>query len=217
MVAENSKDNFRFLLPRYFAHGLVFSMFTLIFGFVWVALVLGLIVLGALIGLIIGILLLFYVFGAINAFLMGQIWNIQVHRNWKSLLIHGLALYVAFLAVSIPSFFISFYMPSLPSAAILFIAYCFIDGYVAKTVGGHWKEEGSQGEAHAFEFGFVAKMAVFLMTALAGTGFAVGLLLLLWSLLGGYWSEFLLFLTVFSGVATFIGLIILSLTKTENQ
>jgi hypothetical protein len=63
------------------------------------------------------------------------------------------------------------------------------------------------------EFGFTAKLAVLLVTALAGIGFAIGPLLPLWSLLGGYWSEFLLFFTGFSGVVTLIGLIILSLTK----
>jgi len=65
------------------------------------------------------------------------------------------------------------------------------------------------------KLGFVARLAVFLVTALGGTGFAIGLLLLVWSLIGGYWSEFLLFFTVFSGIVALIGLFILHLSKDE--
>lgn len=226
MIAGNSKDVFfRYLLPRYFAHGLLFSIFTLIIGFVWGTILLGLIVLGALIGLIIGFLILCFIFGAVNTFLMDRIWNVGVDENWKSLLVHGFALSIAFLVVSIPSFIISLYAPSWPTTMVLFIIYCFIDGYVAKTIGGYWKEEGNLREANLtsesppaterapMELGLTAKLAVLLVTALAGAGFTIGLLLLLWSLLGGYYSEFLLFLTGFSGVVTLIGVIILSLTK----
>jgi len=65
------------------------------------------------------------------------------------------------------------------------------------------------------ELSFTVKLAVLLITTLAGTGFAIGLMLLAWSLFGGYWSEFLIFLTGFSGVVTLIGVIILHYSKAE--
>jgi len=226
MVEENSKESLlRYLLPRYFVHGLLFSIFGLIIGIVLIIILLGLFVFGALIGLIIGLILLFLVFGAVNTFLMDRIWNIQVNENWKSLLVHGFALVIAFLVVSIPSFIISLYAASLPTTIVLFIIYCLIDGYVAKAVGSYWREKGALGEADLvsgrsratarapIQLGFTATLIVLLITALAGTGFAIGLLLLLWSLLGGLLPEFLLFLTGFSGLVTLIGVIILSLSK----
>lgn len=75
--------------------------------------------------------------------------------------------------------------------------------------------EARRAERILMNLSFTAKMAVFLVTALGGTGFLIGLLLLAWSLLGGYWSEFLLFFTAFSGVVALIGLFILRLSKNE--
>ena len=217
MVEENSKESLlRYLLPRYFAHGLLFSIFGLIFGIVLIGIFLGLIVFAALIGLIIGLILLFLVFGAINAFLMNRVWNIQVNENWTSLLVHGFALAIAFLIVSIPSFIIRLYAASLPTTIVLFIIYCIIDGYVAKAVGNYWMVSRATGRT-PIQLGFTGTLIVLLITALAGTGFAIGLLLLVWSLLGGILPEFLLYLTGFSGLVTLIGIIILSLSKGELQ
>jgi len=213
MAEENSEESFfRYLLPRYFVHGLLFSIFGFIISLLLVLIFLGLIFLGALIGLIIGFLLLFLVLGAVNAFLMDRIWNIQVDEDWKSLLVHGFALGIAFLVVSIPSFIISFYAASLPTTIVLFIIYCLIDGYVAKAVGSYWIVSRATGRT-PIQLGFTATLIVLLITALAGTGFAIGLLLLVWELLGGLLPEFLLFLTGFSGLVTLIGVVILSLSK----
>lgn len=139
MVEENSKESLlNYLLPRYFVHGLLFSIFGLIIGIVLGVILLGLVVFAALIGLIIGFLILFLVLGVVNKFLMDRIWSIQVNDDWESLLVHGFALTIAFLAVSIPSFIIRLYASSLPTAIVLFLIYCFIDGYAAKAVGSFW-------------------------------------------------------------------------------
>jgi hypothetical protein len=63
----------------------------------------------------------------------------------KSLLIHGLVLFFVLLIVSIPSIVINFSMPSIPVAIVVFIVYCFIDGYVARAVG-NMGEEIDRGE-----------------------------------------------------------------------
>jgi len=215
MVEENLKESFfRYLLPRYFVHGLLFSIFGFVIGLLLVFIFVGLIVLGAFIGLIIGFLLLFLVLGAVNAFLMDTIWGIQSNENWKSVLVHGFALAIVFLIVSIPSFIISLYAASLPTTIVLFIIYCFIDGYVGKTVGSYWMISPATRRIK-IQLGYAGTLIVLLITALAATGFLVGLLLLVWSLVGGIFSGFLLFLTGFSGLVTIIGIIILSLSKDE--
>jgi hypothetical protein len=219
-MVEESSESSKYLLLRYFGHGILFSVFGFVLGLVWAVILLGLVVVGALIGLIIGFILLFFVFSLVNAFLMDEIWSIQVKKNWMSLLFHGFALVIAFLFVSIPSFIISFYASSLPTAIVLFIIYCFIDGYVAKAVGSFWKEEGEASRATrraSIKLGYAATMIVLLITAMAGTGFAISLLLLVWLWLGGMVSEFLLFLAGLSGAVTLIGIIILSLFKRELE
>jgi hypothetical protein len=129
-----------FLLPRYFLHGLFFNIIFFLLAFAWAILLVGLMILGAIIGLIIGIVILFFILGAINVFLMERIWDFRAKADWKSLLTHGLALFFVLLIVSIPSVVINFSVPSLPVAITVFIVYCFIDGYVAKAVGGMWEE-----------------------------------------------------------------------------
>ena len=65
------------------------------------------------------------------------------------------------------------------------------------------------------QLGTAGTLIVLLITAMAGTGFVVGLLLLVWLLLGGLLSGVLLFLTGFSGLVTLIGIIILGLSKDQ--
>jgi hypothetical protein len=43
--------------------------------------------------------------------------------------------------VAIPSFLINIVLPSLVTTIVLFIVYCFIDGFVAASVAGGWEEE----------------------------------------------------------------------------
>jgi hypothetical protein len=129
-----------FLLPRYFLHGLFFNVIFFLLTIAWAILLAGLIIFGAIIGLIIGIIILFFIYGAINVFLMERIWDFRVKADWKSLLTHGLAMFFVLLIVSIPSIIINFLAPSIPVAIVVFIVYCFIDGYVAKAVGGMWEE-----------------------------------------------------------------------------
>jgi hypothetical protein len=107
--------------------------------------IVGLVVVGLWIGLIIGLVLLFLVIGGINVFLMNVLWNISVESNLLSLFFHGLLLGVAFLLVSIPVLIINMFVPSIATTIVLFIVYCFIDGYVAKNVATVW-EEGYVGD-----------------------------------------------------------------------
>jgi hypothetical protein len=134
------------LLARYFAHGFLFSVLVLSIGLVWGVVLAGLIVFGSFLGLIVGFVLLFFIFGAINRFLVERIWKVPVDDYWIKLMVHGFVLFMALLVVSIPSFLVIFYSASLPAAAVLFIVYCFIDGYIGKVVGCHWEVVGDLGE-----------------------------------------------------------------------
>ena len=129
------------LLPRYFLHGLLFSLISIILIFVWVFLTVALVFIGSILGLIIGIVLLLFIFGAINTFLMQEIWKVSTRGGLLSLFTHGLVLFLALLLVSIPSLVINLLAPNIAVSVVLFVVYCVVDGYVAKTVGGNWEEE----------------------------------------------------------------------------
>jgi hypothetical protein len=129
------------LLPRYFLHGLLFSLILIILIFVWAFLAVVLVFIGSILGLIIGIVLLFFIFGGINTYLMQGIWGISIKSNMLSLFTHGLALFLVLLLVSIPSLIVSLLAPNIAVSIVLFVFYCFVDGYVAKAVGGNWEEE----------------------------------------------------------------------------
>jgi hypothetical protein len=131
----------RHLLPRYFLHGLLFSLISIILIFVWIFLAVALVFIGSILGLIIGIVLLFFIFGGINTYLMQGIWGISTKSNLLSLFTHGLALFLVLLLVSIPSLIVNLLSPNIAVSVVLFVFYCFVDGYVAKAVGGNWEEE----------------------------------------------------------------------------
>jgi uncharacterized membrane protein len=67
------------------------------------------------------------------------------------------------------------------------------------------------------QLGYLGTMIVLLITAMAGTAFAIGLLLLVWLLFGGFYSQSLLFLTVFSGTVTLVGVILLGFSRREFE
>jgi len=129
------------LLPRYFQHGLLFSLISIVLVFVWAFLAVVLVFIGSILGLIIGIVLLFFIFGGINTYLMQGIWGISTKSNLLSLFTHGLALFLVLLLVSIPSLIVNLLSPNIAVSVVLFVFYCFVDGYVAKAVGGNWEEE----------------------------------------------------------------------------
>jgi len=68
-----------------------------------------------------------------------------------------------------------------------------------------------------FKLGFMGTFMVVLITAMAGTGCAICLLVLVWLLLGGMFVEYLLWLTVLTGLVTLVGIIILTLSKGKPE
>jgi len=66
---------------------------------------------------------------------------------------------------------------------------------------------------------YTVQLAVLVMTALAGTGFAISLILLFWELTDPYraYLDRSLYYVGFSGGLTLVGLIILSLMKRSQK
>jgi len=127
------------ILLKYFLHGISFSFLLLVLAFVWTIIAVALVFIGFIIGLIIGFLVLFYIIGGINAVLTDLIWGVSIKTDRKSLLAHGFVLFILLIIAAIPQFVISFVVPSLATTIVMFIIYCFIDGFIAKSVAGLWE------------------------------------------------------------------------------
>jgi len=144
MVEEEEGYSWTSLLARYFLHGIAFSVLLLLLGFVWAVILVVLVVVGLFIGLIIGLIVLFFIIGGLNAFLTDFIWSIPVRSDWKGLLGHGFVLFLVLLIVGIPSYLVAIVAPGIVTSIVMFVAYAFIDGYVAKNVGKMWESEEEQ-------------------------------------------------------------------------
>ncbi len=143
-------------LPKYFLHGFLFSLLTIILGFVGMFFLLALTIAGLFIGFIIGILLILLAVGVLNTTLTSLLWDIPIKMGIVSLLGHGFVLLLALLLVHIPAIIVTFATASHPLSWIVsimsFVAYAFVDGYVAKNVAGMWEQEYESG--YDYEAGY---------------------------------------------------------------
>lgn len=143
-MAEDSR--WRSLL-KYFLHGIAFSVILIFLGIFWAVIFVILVAFGFVIGFIIGFIVLFYLVGGINVYLTGVIWDIQVADDWKSLLIHGLVLFIGLIIVHIPALILTLAVPSLFVTVAMLIVYGFVDGFVALHIGVFWEEELEEANA----------------------------------------------------------------------
>lgn len=121
-------------VKKYFLHGLIFSVLMFVIFFGWIFLLAFLILLGSIIGLIIGLAVLVYVIGWLNVKLLKYFWNFEAGSKWTELLFHGFILLMALLLVGIPQFLLVWQVPSPVTSVVLFVVYCFVDGYVARNL-----------------------------------------------------------------------------------
>jgi hypothetical protein len=77
----------------------------------------------------------------LNAALTGMIGDAEIGTDWKSLLVHGLVLFIALVIAHIPASIINPAVPGLATMAVLFVVNCFVGGFVARTVARYWEEE----------------------------------------------------------------------------
>lgn len=127
------------LLSRYFVHGILFSILLSVLALAWVFIAVMLVAVGFIIGFIIGVVVLFFMIGGLNVVLTSFLWDMTIESNWTSLLGHGFILLILLLVVAVPQFLINIFMPSLATTIVLFLIYCFINGYVAKNVAAYWE------------------------------------------------------------------------------
>ncbi len=125
---------------KYFLHGMVFSILYLALAFVWVFLLVVLVIVGFFIGLMVGLVVLFFIVGGLNNFLTNLIWSVPIKTDWKSLLLHGLVLFILLLIVHIPNAIVNFLFPNIGLQIVVFLIYAFVDGFVARNSANWWKK-----------------------------------------------------------------------------
>lgn len=138
------EHSWKYLLSRYFLHGILFSLMLLGLSYVWLIVFALLTYIGAFIGVIIGVIVFFFFIGCLNAFLTDKIWSFYVKTDWKSLLAHGFVLSILLIIVSSPSIVINLLIPNLATIIVLFVINTFIEGYVARNIAASWEEEEYQ-------------------------------------------------------------------------
>jgi hypothetical protein len=72
---------------------------------------------------------------------MNLLWDVSVKADLLSLFFHGLFLTIVLLMVSIPVFVLRTLVPSIVTTIVLFVVYCFIDGFIAESIGSFWEEK----------------------------------------------------------------------------
>ena len=65
---------------------------------------------------------------------------IDIKTDWKSVPGHGFVLFIVLAIVQIPSLILSLAHPGILATVAIFLIYCFIDGFVARQIAGHWED-----------------------------------------------------------------------------
>jgi hypothetical protein len=108
---------------------------------------------GLIMGFLIFLFLVFwslYLIGWLNTILADVIWNAGTRDDWKSLLCHGFFLFIIIISVQILALLIYLSMPSLVTAIVLFIIYCFINGLLCKAIAERYEIMGAHSLSHSF-------------------------------------------------------------------
>ena len=149
-------------LARFFLHGIAFSVLLASSTIVWAFVTTSLVIVGFTVGLMLGVLvslilsfvLFLFIVGGLNILLTEFVWKASIRQDWKAVLGHGLVLFIVLVLVGIPSIIIDFMVPSWVAIVVVYIAYCFLDGFVAKEIALVWESDGT---AYDSELGTVLK------------------------------------------------------------
>jgi hypothetical protein len=131
---EEIADSLLSLCVRYFLHGIAFSLLFFVLVFFGVFLTFFLVTIGSWLGLIIGIVFILFLIGALNVGLTEIIWGTMVGTGPIRLLAHGVLLLILLGLAGLPSSLVRNISPDLPTTIIMFVIYCFIDGFIARKV-----------------------------------------------------------------------------------
>ncbi len=121
-------------VKNYFLHGLVFSSLMMVIVIGWAFILAFLMAIGSIIGLILGFVFLVFLVGWLNVKLTKFFWHFDAGSERTELLFHGFVLLMALLLVGIPRLLVSQLLPDSITSIVLFIVYCFVDGYLAKNL-----------------------------------------------------------------------------------
>jgi hypothetical protein len=131
---EEIADSLLSLCVRYFLHGIAFSLLFFVLVFFGVFLTFFLVTIGSWLGLIIGIVFILFLMGALNVGLTEIIWGTMIGTSLKSILAHGILLLILLVLAGLPSSLVRNISPGLTTTIIMFVIYCFIDGFIARKV-----------------------------------------------------------------------------------
>jgi DNA-directed RNA polymerase subunit RPC12/RpoP len=113
----------------------VLSVLLIILIFGWAFLAIILVLCGWIIGLLVALVLIPFVYGYANTFVMEIVWTQNMDHEWKVVFIHGLFLFIVLLVVGLPVTLANYVFHSTALVIILFLVYIPINGYIAKKIG----------------------------------------------------------------------------------
>jgi hypothetical protein len=146
-MEEEVEYSFAGVLARYFAHGVAFSILLTLLVIAWVFLLAMLMMVGYFIGLILGFIILFIIIGGLNNYLANALWGIKVKGDLKTLLFHGMLLFIILLCIHGPAQLVISAIPSIVTSIVIFVIAAFADGFVGRTLALLLEEEVGEDES----------------------------------------------------------------------
>jgi len=133
------------ILAKYFAHGMLFSLLSVVLFLPFVAMMLILVMFGSIIGLLIGLILFFLIVGYINSGLGSLFWEIERGEGFLRTIGHGLVLEIIFLLVALVTYYLpTLFFPGLVTQVAAFIITAPIDGAIGKQVASWFSSESGE-------------------------------------------------------------------------
>lgn len=136
---------------RYFIHGVAFSILLTLMVIAWAFLLAMLMIAGHLIGLIIGLVLLFIIIGGLNTYLVDVLWGIKVKYDFKTLLFHGMLLFLILLFIHLPAYLVINAIPGIVTSIVIFVIAAFADGFMGKALALGLEEEVGEDESTDYD------------------------------------------------------------------
>jgi hypothetical protein len=128
-------------IGRYFLHGLVYSLLSIVLSFMWGFVAVFLILTGFFIGLAIALFLLVLIAGAVNTFVSELVWKFSMNDSIVGIFTHGAALGIIFVLISLVTIIPIMLIVGNPFYLILLeIGMCFVRGFIGEKVAEHWTE-----------------------------------------------------------------------------
>jgi hypothetical protein len=128
-------------IGRYFLHGLVYSLLSIVLSFMWGFVAVFLILTGFFIGLAIALFLLVLIAGTVNTFVSELVWKFSMNDSIVGIFTHGAALGIIFVLISLVTIIPIMLIVGNPFYLILLeIGMCFVRGFIGEKVAEHWTE-----------------------------------------------------------------------------